>query len=46
MTRYRNSPQKREQEEIMAMDLTNTDIRKISEMEFKSTIIRILARIE
>ena len=46
MTRGRNSPQKKEQEEMMARDLINTDISKRSEIQFKTTIIRILAWVE
>ena len=33
---------KKEQEEMMARDLVNTDISKMSELEFKTMIIRIL----
>ena len=43
MTRWKNSPQKKEQEEVMARELINTDMSKKSELEFKTTIIRILA---
>ena len=46
MTKQRNSPQKKEQEEITARDLTNTDTSKMSEQEFKTTIIKILAGVE
>ena len=42
----RNSPQGKEQEETTARDLTNTDTSKISEPEFRITIIRILAGVE
>jgi len=41
MTRWRNAPQKKEQEEVMARDLINTDISKMSETDCR-TIIRIL----
>ena len=34
MARWRNSPQKKEQEKMMARDLINTDISKMSEQEF------------
>ena len=46
MTRQRNLPQKKEQKEVMARNLINTDISKMSEAEFKTTIIRILAGLE
>ena len=46
MTKQRNSHQKKEQEEMTARDLINTDTRKISEPEFRITIIRILAGVE
>ena len=43
MTKQRNSPPKKEHEETTARDLTNTDTSKMSEPEFRITIIRILA---
>ena len=46
MTKRRNSPQKKEHEEMTARDLTNTDTNKTSEPEFGITIIRILAGVE
>ena len=46
MTKWRNSPQKKEQEERTARDLTNTDTSKMSEPEYRITIIRILAGVE
>ena len=46
MMKRRNSPQKKEQEETTARDLTNTDTSKMSEPEFRMTIIRILAGVE
>ena len=46
MTKRRNSPQKKEQEETTARDLTNTDTSKMSEPEFRIRIIRILAGVE
>ena len=45
MTRWRDSPQKKEQEKVMSRDLINTDSRKISEPEYKTITIRILAGI-
>ena len=45
--RWRKSPQKKEQEiDLIARDLINTDISKLSVLEFKTTIIRILAGLE
>lgn len=41
MTKWKNMMQKKE-EEITARDLINTDMNKISKLEFE-TIIRILA---
>ena len=38
-----NSPQKKEQGETTASDITNTHTSKISEPEFRITTIRILA---
>ena len=46
MTKRRNSPQKKEHEETTARDLTNTDTSKMSELEFRVMIIRILAGVE
>ena len=46
MTKQRNLPQKKEEEEMTARGLINTDISKMSELEFRTTIIRILARVE
>ena len=46
MRSQRNLPQQKEQEEMTSNDLINTDIRKMSELEFKTTIIRILAGVE
>ena len=43
MTKQRNLPQKNEQEETTARDLTNTGTSKMSGPEFRITIIRILA---
>lgn len=47
MTRCKNSPQKKEKEvELTTRDLMNVDISKISELEFKTVIIKILAGLE
>ena len=46
MTKQRNSSQKKEHEETTARDLTNTAASKMSEPEFRITIIRILAGVE
>ena len=46
MKKRRNSPQKKEQEETTARDLTNTDKSKMSEPEFRIMRMRILAGIE
>ena len=45
MTKWRNSPQKEEQEEMTARDFINTDISKMSDLEFR-IMIRILAGVE
>ena len=39
-------PKKKHQEEITARDLLKTDISKISEQEFRTTVIRLLAGLE
>ena len=46
MTKRKNSHQKKEHKETTARDLTNTDTSKMSEPEFRITIIRILAGVE
>ena len=46
MPKQRNSPQKKEQEEVMARDLIKTDKSNMPEQEFKTIIIRIRARLE
>jgi len=47
MIRWRNSAQKKEQEVVLtARGLINTDISNMSELEFKTTIIKILAWLE
>ncbi|KAF0876373.1 LORF1 protein, partial [Crocuta crocuta] len=44
--RWRNSPQGKGQEEITARDLLSTDISNISDQEFRTTVIRLLAGLE
>lgn len=46
MTRWKNSAQKKELEEMLARDLINTDISKMSKLEYKTTIVRLLKGIE
>ena len=46
MTKQRNSPQKKEHKETTDMDLANTDTSKMSEQEFRITIIRILVGVK
>ena len=46
MTKRRNSPQKKEQEEMTAKGLINTDISKMSDVEFRTMIIKTLAGVE
>ena len=46
MTKQRNSPQKKKHEEMTAPDFTNRDTSKMSEPEFRITIIRILAGVK
>jgi len=46
MPRWRNSSQKKEQEKVTARDLIETDLNKMPEPEFKTTIIRILAGLD
>ena len=46
MPRWRNSFQKKEQEEVMAKDIIKTDLNNMPESEFKTTIIRIQAGLE
>ena len=46
MKKQKNSPQKKEHEETIARDLTNTDTSKMSEPEFRITIIRIVAGVK
>ena len=45
MTRWRNSPQRKDQEEITARDLLKTKISNISEQEFKTIkVTRVLEK--
>ena len=46
MTKRWNSPQKKDHEEATSRDLTNTDTSKMSEPEFRITIIRTLAGVK
>uniref|UniRef100_A0A8C9D6W2 L1 transposable element RRM domain-containing protein n=1 Tax=Panthera leo TaxID=9689 RepID=A0A8C9D6W2_PANLE len=46
MTKRRNSPRKKEHKETAARDLTTTDTSKMSEPEFRITIVRILAGVK
>ena len=47
MTRWRNLPQKKEQETLLtARDLINLIISKMSELEFNRMIIKIQAELE
>ena len=47
MTRQENSPQKREQEAVLtSRDLISIDTSNMSELEFRITIIKILAGLE
>ena len=46
MTKRRNSPQKKEHKETTARDSTNTDTSKMSEPEFRITIIRTLVGVK
>ena len=46
MTKWRDSPPKKAQEEIITRSLINTDTSKMSEPEFRTMIIRILAGVE
>ena len=46
-TRWKNSPQRREQEAVLTVrDLISMDISKMMELDFKITIIKILAGLE
>ena len=47
MTRWKNSPQKREQEAVLTVrDLISMDISRMVELDFKITIIKIIAGLE
>ena len=46
MTRWKNSPQKKGQEEIIARDLHKTDVSDISEQEFRTTVIKLIVVLE
>ena len=46
MTKWKNSSQKKEQEEMTDRDLINEDVSKMSKLEFKTTMIKILAGLE
>ena len=47
MTRWKNSPQKKEQEAVpKARDLINRDIGNMSDLEFRMTILKVLAGLE
>ena len=46
MPRWRSSPQKKEQEKVMATDLIKTDKSNMPDPEFKATIIRIQTGLE
>ena len=44
MTRRKNSPQKKEQEAVpKARDQINTDLGNMSDLEFRMTILKVLA---
>ena len=46
MTRWKNSPQKKEQEVVLkARDLINTIIGNMSDLEFRMMILKVLARL-
>ena len=46
MTRWRNSLQKKGQEEIIARNLFRTDVSNVSEQEFRATVGRLLSGLE
>ena len=46
MTRWKNTPQEKEETVPMARDLVNVDISNMSEIEFKMTLIKMLAGLE
>ena len=46
MTKQKNSPQKKFQEEMTAKELIKTDINNITEQEFRIIVIRLIAGLE
>ena len=47
MTRWKNSPQEKEQEAVpKARDLINKDIGNMSDLEYRMTILKVLAGLE
>ena len=44
--KWKNSPQKKFQEEMTAREFLKTDINNISEQEFRVTVIRLTAQLE
>ena len=45
MTKWKNFPQKKFQEEMTARELFKTDINNISEQEFRITVIKLIAEL-
>ena len=46
MTKWKNSPQKKFQEEVIAKQFIKTDINNIIEQQFTVTIVRSIARLK
>ena len=46
MVKWKNSPQKKFQEEMTARELLKTDINNISDQEFRIIVIRLIAGLE
>ncbi|KAF0879974.1 LORF1 protein, partial [Crocuta crocuta] len=46
MTKWKNSPQKKFQEEMTAKELLKTDISNITEQEFRTIVIKLIAGLE
>ena len=46
MMKWKNSPQKKYQEEMTAKELIKTDINDITEQEFRIIVIRLIAGLE
>ena len=46
MTKWKNSPQKKFQEEMTARELFKTDINNISDQEFRIIVIKLIAGLE